>query len=223
MPTPFARITRGGLLALLLLAGPSQAAPGQGGDEPAEGRPAAPPAAVKAESIGLDERLRAQCANLSPSALTEVSPRLLAFTNGESMADMLAEPGEFARLMEALSRPHNVAAMMTCAPAPVVWDSWIATLSNPELMSAAATRLMRPEVFARWMMAPFDPEVQGSAARMADPAGLTHWADALAGPGFYAPMMRFMDPGFYTARVRWLSDENTFKPFASWLEPPDAD
>jgi hypothetical protein len=218
MPTLISRSTTSTLLALLLLAGQVHAGEPLGG-----WMPAVPPVPAITSIAGLDERLRIQCAKLSPHALTRVSPRLLAFTNGEIMADMLAEPAEFARLMEALIRPRNVGAMMSCAPAPVVWDSWIATLSNPEVMSAAASRFTHPGFFARWMMAPFDAEVQQSAARMMDPAGLARWSDALSRPGFYAPIMRFMDPGFYTARVQWLSDEKTFKPFTSWLEPADAE
>jgi dihydroorotase len=48
--------------------------------------------------------------------------------------------------------------------------------------------------------------------RMMNPAKAAQWAAAIATPSFHAPMFRFMDPGFYTARMQWLSDADTFKP-----------
>jgi hypothetical protein len=35
-------------------------------------------------------------------------------------------------------------------------------------------------------------------------------------------MMRFMDPGFYTARVQCAADARTFRPFLYLLELPQA-
>jgi hypothetical protein len=169
--------------------------------------------------MGLDERLTTRCAKLGPESLSSLSPRLLAFTNGAIMTDMVTQPAEFARLMEAAAEPCSMQAMMACAPGPTVWDSWIASLSDPDTMSQAASRIMNPEFFARWMMAPMDPEVQQSMARMTNPAGAARWVGAISRPGFHAPMLRFMDPGFYTARMQWLSDANTFKPFMSLPEP----
>lgn len=163
--------------------------------------------------MGLDERLRNRCAKLGPESLNTLSPRLLAFTNGAIMTDMVTEPAEFARLMEAAADPRSVQAMMACAPGPTVWDSWIASLSDPDTMSEAASRIMNPAFFARWMMAPMDPEVQQTMARMMNPTNAARWAGAISTPGFHAPMLRFMDPGFYTARMQWLSDADTFKPF----------
>ncbi len=173
--------------------------------------------------MGLDEHLRTQCANLGPESLIKLSPRLLAFTNGAVMADMITEPAEFARLIEAAADPRSVQAMMACAPAPVVWDAWIASLSDPDAMSAAASRIMNPAFFARWMMAPLDPEVQRSVARMVNPAGAARWLGVVSRGDFYAPMLRFMDPGFYTARRHWLADARNFRPFLHLLEAPEAE
>ena len=169
--------------------------------------------------MGLDERLRTRCEKLGPESPNSLSPRLLAFTNGAIMTDMVTQPAEFARLMEAAAKPRSMQAMMACAPGPTVWDAWIASLSDPDTVSQAASRIMNPAFFARWMMAPMDPEVQQSMARMMNPAKAAHWAAAIATPGFRAPMFRFMDPGFYTARLQWLSDANTFKPFMPLPEP----
>jgi len=169
--------------------------------------------------MGLDERLRMRCAKLGPESLNSLSPRLLAFTNGAIMTDMVTEPAEFARLMEAVAEPRSMQAMMACAPGPTVWDSWIASLSDPETMPEAASRIMNPAFFARWMMAPMDPEVQQTMARMMNPANAARWAGAISTPSFHAPMFRFMDPGFYTARMQWLSDADTFKPFMPLPEP----
>jgi len=51
------------------------------------------------------------------------------------------------------------------------------------------------------------------------PAHATARAGAISKPDFHAPMFRFMDPGFYTARMQWLSDADTFKPFMPLPEP----
>lgn len=171
--------------------------------------------------MGLDERLRSRCEKMGPESLHSLSPRLLAFTNAAIMTDMVTEPAEFARLMEAAAEPRSMQAMMACAPGPTVWDSWIASLSDPDAMSQAVTRIMNPGFFARWMMAPMDPEVQQSMARMMNPANAAHWAAAIATPSFHAPMFRFMDPGFYTARMDWFTDARTFRPFSYLLEAPD--
>jgi hypothetical protein len=169
--------------------------------------------------MGLDERLRSRCEKMGPESLHNLSPRLLAFTNGAIMTDMVTDPAQFARLMEAATEPHSMQAMMSCAPGPTVWDAWIASLSDPDTMSQAASRIMNPAFFARWMMAPMDPEVQQSMARMMNPANAAQWAGAIATPSFHAPMFRLMDPGFYTARLQWLSDADTFKPFMPLPEP----
>ena len=160
---------------------------------------------------------------LEPESLNRLSPRLLAFTNGAVMTDMVTEPAEFARLMEAAADAHSVQAMMACAPGPSVWDAWIASLSDPDSMSETASRIMNPAFFARWMMAPLDREVQQSVGRMMNPAGAAAWAGAISRPDFYAPMLRFMDPGFYTARMRWFADARTFRPFLYLLEAPDTE
>ena len=173
--------------------------------------------------MGLDERLRTQCAKLGPESLNSLSPRLLAFTNGAIMTDMVTEPAEFARLMEAAADPRSAQAMMACAPTPTVWDAWIASLSDSESMSASAARIMDPGFFARWMMAPMDPEVQASVFRMMNPARAAGWAGAVSEPGFYAPVLRFMDPGFYGARMHWFADARTFRPFLYLLEAPQAE
>jgi hypothetical protein len=192
------------LLAMLLALAQAQAA-----------ETAVTPASPESPEIvvGLDERLRSRCAKVGPESMNTLSPRLLAFTNAAIMTDMVTQPAEFARLMEAAAEPHSMEAMMACAPGPTVWDAWIASLSDPDAMSQAATRIMNPGFFARWMMAPMDPEVQQPMARMMNPANAAQWAAAIATPSFHAPMFRFMDPGFYTARLQWLSDADTFKPF----------
>jgi hypothetical protein len=198
------------LLTTLLALGQAQAA-----------ETAVAPAAVESPDpvMGLDERLRAGCEKMGPESLHTLSPRLLAFTNGAIMTDMVTDPAQFARLLEAASEPHSMQAMMSCAPGPTVWDAWIASLSDPDTMSQATSRIMNPAFFARWMMAPMDPEVQQSMARMTNPAGAARWVGAISRPGFHAPMLRFMDPGFYTARIQWLSDADTFKPFMPLPEP----
>jgi hypothetical protein len=198
------------LLTTLLALGQAQAA-----------ETAVAPAAVESPDpvMGLDERLRARCEKMGPESLHTLSPRLLAFTNGAIMTDMVTDPAQFARLLEAASEPHSMQAMMSCAPGPTVWDAWIASLSDPDTMSQATSRIMNPAFFARWMMAPMDPEVQQSMARMTNPAGAARWVGAISRPGFHAPMLRFMDPGFYTARIQWLSDADTFKPFMPLPEP----
>ena len=173
--------------------------------------------------IGLDEDLRKRCENLGPESLNNLSPRLLAFSNGGVMADMVTEPAEFARLMEAAADPRSVQAMMACAPSPTVWDAWIASLSDSESMSAGAARIMNPGFFAHWVMAPMDPEVQASVFRMMNPASAAAWAGAVSEPGFYAPVLRFMDPGFYSARMHWVTDARTFRPFLYLLEAPEAE
>jgi hypothetical protein len=174
-------------------------------------------------AMGLDERLRARCANLGPESVNSLSPRLLAFTNGALMTDMVTDPAEFARLMEAAADPDSAQAMMACAPGPTVWDAWIASLSDADSMTQAASRIMNPGFFARWMMAPMDPEVQQSMARMMNPANATRWAAAIARPDFHAPMFQFMDPGFYTARMQWFADPRTFRPLLYLMEAPEAE
>ena len=201
------------LLTTLLALGQAQAA-----------ETAVAPAAVESPDpvMGLDERLRARCEKMGPESLHTLSPRLLAFTNGAIMTDMVTDPAQFARLLEAASEPHSMQAMMSCAPGPTVWDAWIASLSDPDTMSQATSRIMNPAFFARWMTAPMNPEVQQSMMRMMNPAKAAQWAGAIATPSFHAPMFRFMDPGFYTARMHWFADARTFRPFF-YQQAPDTE
>ena len=136
-----------------------------------------------------------------------------------AMAQMMADPAKFAKLMQITSDPRTLHVMMNCATEPVMWDTWMRGLTDWQKMSRAMTYFMNPGMYMAWMMAPMNPHIYASMTRMMSPQMYNHWMVALMNPMFYQPMFAFMDPNWYTPRIQWMMDPRTFQPFFNMFTP----
>lgn len=155
----------------------------------------------------------AQCQNVPEGRFDEIQSYLKAFTDMEVMADMMADPVKFAKLMTIVNDPHTMRTMMLCASEPVMWDTWMRGMTDYEKMMRTMYRFMDPGMYMRWMMAPMNPQVWAPMAQFMDPNYYMKWMIAAGNPTFYQPFYAWMDPNWYTPRLQWMMDPQSFAPF----------
>jgi hypothetical protein len=153
-----------------------------------------------------------QCKNVPEGKFEEIKPYLKAFTDMEVMAEMMADPVKFAKLMTIVNDPHTVRTMMLCSTEPVMWDTWMRGLTDYEKMTRAMYRFMDPGMYMRWMMAPMNPQVWTPMFQFMDPNYYAKWMVAFANPTFYQPFYAWMDPNWYAPRLQWMMDPQSFAP-----------
>jgi hypothetical protein len=158
-----------------------------------------------------------QCQNVPEGKFEEITPYLKAFTDMEVMAEMMADPVKFAKLMTIVNDPHTMRTMMLCASEPVMWDTWMRGMTDYEKMTRMMVRFMDPGMYMRWMMAPMNPQVWAPMAQFMDPNYYMKWMAAMGNPTFYQPLYSWMDPNWYTPRMQWMMDPQSYAPMFNAL------
>ena len=160
----------------------------------------------------LAEKYYAECRHIQDGQFEEIRPYLKAFTDVEVLADTVADPIRFAKLMQIVSDPRTMHVMMKCSTEPVMWDTWVRGLTDFDKMARAGTRFMNPVMYMNWMMAPMNPQFYAPVMQMMNPGYYTLWMNAMMNPAFYQPMFAFMDPNWYTPRLQWMADPRSMEP-----------
>lgn len=160
----------------------------------------------------LAEKYYAECQNVQDGQFEQIRPYLKAFTDAEVMADTMADPLKFARLMQIVSDPRTMHVMMKCSTEPVMWDTWMHGLTDFDKLARAGARFMNPAMYMNWMMAPMNPQFYAPMMQMMDPNYYGLWMNAMMNPAFYQPMFAFMDPNWYTPRLQWMADPRSMQP-----------
>ncbi len=161
-----------------------------------------------------------ECKHTDEAQFEAIRPYLKAFTDAEVMAETMADPVKFAKLMQVVSDPRTMHVMTKCATEPVMWDTWMRGLTDFNKLGRAMTRFMNPMMYFNWMMAPMNPQVYSSLFSMMDPSNLNRWIIASMNPVFYQPFFAPLDPSWYTPRLQWMMDPRSFQPMMNMLTIP---
>ena len=153
-----------------------------------------------------------QCQNVPEGKFEEITPYLKAFTDMEAMAEMMADPVKFAKLMTIVNDPHTMRTMMLCSSEPVMWDTWMRGMTDYDKVMRTMVRFMDPSMYMRWMMAPMNPQVWAPMAQFMDPNYYMKWMTSFGNPAFYQPFYAWMDPNWYTPRLQWMMDPQSYAP-----------
>ncbi len=154
----------------------------------------------------------AECKHTSGEQFDAIRPYLKAFTDIEVMADMMADPAKFMKLIQVVNDPRVMHVMMKCSTEPVMWDTWMRGLSDPNKMMKAGIRFMNPMMYFNWAMAPMNPQTYAPMMSMMSPQYYVNWTNAMANPAFYSPFFSMMDPNWYTPRMQWMMNPASFAP-----------
>jgi len=158
-----------------------------------------------------------QCAATDASEFDAIRPQLKAFTDMEVMAETMADPARFMRLMTVVNDPRTIHVMTKCATEPVMWDTWMNGMTDFNKMSRAMGHFMNPNMYMAWMMAPMNPAMYQPMMQMADPAYYTRWMNAMANPVFYQPITSMADPNWYTPRINWMMSPQSMQPMFNMM------
>ena len=158
-----------------------------------------------------------QCAATDASEFDAMRPQLKAFTDMEVMAQTMADPAKFMKLMTVVNDPRTIHVMTKCATEPVMWDTWMNGMTDFNKMSRAMGHFMNPNMVMSWMMAPMNPAMYQPLMQMADPGYYTRWMTAMANPVFYQPIMSFADPAWYTPRINWMMNPQSMQPMFNMM------
>ena len=185
----------------------------------AQAAPAAPAAPVdpKEHKFELAKQYYGDCQHTDGEQFEEIRPYLKAFTDMEVMADMMANPAEFAKLMSVVNDPRTIHVMSKCATEPVMWDTWMAGLTDFNKMTRAMMRFMNPNMYMAWMMAPMNPAMYQPMMQFMDPAYYTRWMTAMMNPTFYQPITSLADPNWYTPRFNWMMNPQSMQPMFNMM------
>ena len=153
-----------------------------------------------------------QCQGVSEADFEKIRPHLKAFTDVAVMAETMADPAKFAKLVEVVNDPRTLHVMMKCSTEPVMWETWMRGLSNPVQMMNAGFRFMDPNVYMKWMMAPMNPAMYAPMFTMMNPAYYTRWMTAAMNPTVYQPFFAFADPNWYLPRMQWMMSPASYQP-----------
>ena len=80
------------------------------------------------------------------------------FYDPEAMANTMANPAKFMKLMVVMSNPETVQTMMTCISNPEQWSVLLGKAANPEKMVNVMAVFMNPVTYANWMAASMNPQ-----------------------------------------------------------------
>jgi hypothetical protein len=158
-----------------------------------------------------------QCAATDAAEFDAIRPQLKAFTDMEVMAETMADPARFMKLMTVVNDPRTIHVMTKCATEPVMWDTWMNGMTDFNKMSRAMGYFMNPNMYMSWMMAPMNPAMYQPMMQMADPAYYTRWMTAMANPVFYQPITSMFDPGWYTPRINWMMNPQSMQPMYNMM------
>ncbi len=158
-----------------------------------------------------------QCTDTDSSQFDAIRPQLKAFTDMEIMAETMADPAKFARLMAVVNDPRTIHVMTKCATEPVMWDTWMSGMTDFNKMSRAMGHFMNPNMYMQWMMAPMNPAMYQPMMQMADPAYYTRWMNAMMNPVFYQPITSLADPNWYTPRINWMMNPQSMQPMFNMM------
>lgn len=209
-------------LCLLPLSSATAQTDGQdaGQAEPqAETQATAPPAAADPgeHKFELAKQYYGDCQHTDGEQFDQIRPYLKAFTDMEVMADMMANPAEFARLMSIVNDPRTIHVMSKCASEPVMWDTWMNGMTDFNKMTRAMMRFMNPNMYLSWMMAPMNPAMYQPMMQFMDPGYYTRWMTAMMNPTFYQPVMSMADPNWYTPRMNWMMNPQSLAPMMNMM------
>ena len=214
MKTKFHALALSALLATatgLVLAATEEAATPATETQVAEST--APAANANEHKFELAKEYYAQCRGVDENDFEKIRTSLKAFTDAEVMADTMADPAKFMKLMNTVNDPRTMHVMMKCSTEPVMWDTWMRGASDPDKMARAMGRFMNPGMYIAWMTAPMNPQVMAEMTAMADPNRyLTTWPTALSNPTFYQPFMAWTDPAWQQTRLEWMMNPASYQP-----------
>ena len=214
MKTKFHALAPSALLATatgLVLAATEEAATPATETQVAEST--APTANATEHKFELAKEYYAQCRGVDENDFEKIRTSLKAFTDAEVMADTMADPAKFMKLMNTVNDPRTMHVMMKCSTEPVMWDTWMRGASDPDKMARAMGRFMNPGMYIAWMTAPMNPQVMAEMTAMADPNRyLTTWPTALSNPTFYQPFMAWTDPAWQQTRLEWMMNPASYQP-----------
>jgi len=158
-----------------------------------------------------------QCTDTDSAQFDGIRPQLKAFTDMEVMAETMADPAKFARLMTVVNDPRTIHVMTKCATEPVMWDTWMSGMTDFNKMSRTMGHFMNPNMYMQWMMAPMNPAMYQPMMQMADPAYYTRWMNAMMNPAFYQPITSLADPNWYTPRINWMTNPQSMQPMFNMM------
>ena len=158
-----------------------------------------------------------QCTDTDSSEFDQIRPQLKAFTDMEVMAETMADPVKFMKLMTVVNDPRTIHVMTKCATEPVMWDTWMSGMTDFNKMSRAMGHFMNPNMYMQWMMAPMNPAMYQPMMQMADPAYYTRWMNAMMNPAFYQPITSLADPNWYTPRINWMMNPQSMQPMFNMM------
>ena len=180
---------------------------------PAEPQVAESTAPATEHKFELAKEYYAQCQGVDEEDFEKIRTSLKAFTDAEVMADTVADPAKFFKLMNVVNDPRTMHVMMKCSTETVMWDTWMRGASDPDKMMRAMGRFMNPGMVMAWMMAPMNPQVMAEMTAMANPNRyLVTWPNALANPTFYQPFVAWMDPAWQQPRLEWMMNPASYQP-----------
>ena len=153
-----------------------------------------------------------ECAATDASEFEKIRPELKAFTDMEIMAQYMADPAKFARLMSVVNDPRTIHVMSKCATEPVMWDTWMKGMTDFNKWGRAMSYFMNPAMYMNWMMAPMNPAMYQPMMQMMDPNYYVRWTNAMMNPAFYQPIFSMADPNWYTPRINWMMNPQSMQP-----------
>lgn len=124
--------------------------------------------------------------SIQPAQAADPAPVVAAMP--KNAQEWVAYLSDFTRNGEMLADPKKFVAALS-------------NVTEPAFMAGALEAAMDPNLYARSAASAMDPKAYGNYARIADPAVLTAWAQALLDPQFVNAVLYVMtDPG---KLMRW--------------------
>jgi len=157
------------------------------------------------------------CTNTDEERFENIIPQLKAFTDMEVMADTMADPAAFARLMAVVYDPHTIHVMTKCATEPVMWDTWMRGMTDFNKMARVMMRFMNPSMYYSWMMAPMNPAMYQPFMQMMNPAYYNKWMTAMMNPVYYEPITSMANPNWYVPRISWMMNPQSMQPMYNMM------
>jgi hypothetical protein len=150
----------------------------------------------------------------------EKRPWLQAFSDAETIADLLADPEKVAKWMNVINDPYVVYVMASCAQEPVMWEVWMEGLGNPGKLLKAALRFADPTVYLKWLASPTLPGVWDNLLANLDSEKYARWTLASQDPKFYSPAYNWLDSRYLGERTEWAIETLLDPQFwLYWINP----